>query len=475
MTAEQPALSPTRVGLIVAVIAIASFIQMLDSAILATAIPNMARSFGVGPVDLGIGITSYIMAALVVIPVTGWIASRLGAREVFVAGLAGFTVASLLCGLSQSLPQFIGARILQGLAGGVLSPIGAAITMGSIPPRDRIRMTNFVIAPTLVAPVLGPPVGGLITTYLSWHWIFFINVPICLVAAVLAARVLPDPTRQRRPFDGLGFLLNSLSLTTLIYGLSELGGDTLSPWLAGGIAGFGLCVGVAAVGHAARAAHPLVALIPMRYPTFSLVSVWAAPFMRLPVAALPFALPILLQVGFGMSAALSGTLFLSHALGDLLMKAVVGRVFKRFGYRSVMLACVWGLGVTMAGCALFTRATPLAAMAALLLASGCFRSFLNTGIGTLSYADLPNDVLPNGAALNQVVMQVAQAVGVSVTVLMMQGSTLLRRHPLGQTDGWDCRVALLGAALISLLAVLPLRKLARNAGAEISGHRSAAQ
>ncbi len=455
--------------LIVLIVAVASFMQMLDASVLVTAIPQMARSFSVSPLALGVGITAYVMATAILLPASGWIADRIGTKRLFIIALVSFTAASILCGLSQTLPQFVVARVLQGFAGACLGPVGGLILMKIIHKRDLIRMMNIFSAPMLIAPVLGPPIGGLITTYLSWQWIFYLNLPIGVIGTLLALRFIPEQPLLRRPFDLLGFVLNGLALGSLIFGFDKLSGASFPKSVAVAFLVLGIVFGFFAIRRARRARHPLISLEPIRYPSYRLTSIFAMPFMRLPVAALPFALPIMLQVGFGMTAFVSGMLFLGHTLGDLTMKLLTTRVFRKFGYRRVMLFNVVTFATSLAACAMITRQTPLITIALLLFASGCFRSFLMSGIGTLSYAEIPQDCMTSATTFNQIVLQLTQAIGTSLTVIFID----VAMHARGSTvlDASDCRVALAIVAAISLFALLPLYRLAADAGAELSGHK----
>jgi MFS family permease len=470
-TADSAPFPPGRTVLIVLIVAFASFVQMLDSSILATAIPRMAISFHVEPTDLAIGVTSYVIAAVIVIPLCGWLSGVFGPRLVFFGGLAGFAVASALCGLSQTLDQFIAARLFQGLVGGVLWPVGSHINLSSVRLGDRIRMNNIAAAPVLIAPVLGPPVGGLITTYLSWHWIFYLNVPICVAGAALSLFYLHDPESPRRPFDVKGLVLNTTASATLIYGLSEIGGTVMRWQFAAALAGFGLVVGVFAVRHARRAAHPLLSLESLRFPIFRRMSLYVMPILRLPMATIPFALPIMLQVGFGMTAALSGALFLAHAAGDLMMRFGTTRTFRRFGFRAPLIASAAGLCATQIACGLFTAYTPGVVIASVLLVGGWFRCFMGAGLGTLSYCELPTKDIANAVTTNQIFMQLGNAFAVALTVILMQSADLFAEGTPAEIALAECRAALILGGLLTLTGALPLRRLPRDAGAEMSGHR----
>lgn len=466
-------LGPSRhqLTLIVLIVAIAAFMQMLDASVLSVAIPQMARSFRVSPVDLGVSVTAYVVASAVLLPSSGWLADRLGARRLFVFATIAFTLASVLCGISRTLPQFVGARVLQGIGGAVLSPAGSIILMRIIPRRDLVQMMNVFSAPMLAAPLLGPPIGGLITTWLGWPWIFFLNVPVGIVCVMLTLRFVPVSAITVRPFDTRGFVLSGGALATLIFGFGAVGiGGGLFSGLVAILAG---CVlAAAAIRHGLNAPHPLLSFSPARSRVFRLVTLIGLPFMRLPVAALPFVIPIALQIGLGMTAFASGLLFLAHSLGDLMTRLLTGRVFRRFGYRTVMLWGIWGFALSVAGCAVIGAGTPMPVIAALLFVGGCFRSFLMTAMGTLSYAEFAPEEMPAATTLSQVTIQLVQAIGVSIAVILLDVVVAARGGIQGVVGLAECRFVLVAVAVVSLSALWPIGILERDTGAELSGHGS---
>lgn len=456
--------------LIVLIVAVGAFMQMLDASVLAVALPAMARDFGVPAVSIGLGITIYVLAAAIMLPMSSWLADRFGPRRVLLISLCAFSLASVLCGLSRSLDHFVAARFVQGLAGAPLGPVGSIILMNAIDRRDLIKMMNIFSAPMLIAPVIGPPLGGLLTTSLGWPWIFYVNLPIGLAGALLGAVFFIEQPRIQRRFDARGGILNTLACAASIYGLERLANAGLDAPEALPLLLLGLLAGVAAVRHARRADAPLLSLSPLRYRTFLLTTLAAMPFMRLSTVALPFLIPLLLQMGFGLSALQSGLLFLGYTSGDLVMKLLTTRVFRRHGYRHTMQGAIVGTAFSVAVCALFTSGTPYWAMMATLFVGGCFRSFLMTAIGTLSYAEIPAGEMSAATTLNQVVMQMVQAVGVSVVVALLNLSMMLRGADASGMGQADCRLALCAVALLTLGGLLPVHRLERDAGRELSGH-----
>jgi EmrB/QacA subfamily drug resistance transporter len=434
----------------------------------------MALTFQVGPANGGMGIIVYVLAASIVIPASGWIAGRFEARRVFVLAIGTFTLASALCGISASLSAFVAARALQGVGGALMSAVGQLILVRSVERARLLRVHNISPAPMLVAPVLGPPLGGLITQWLGWPWIFYLNVPIGIVGMVVAWRILSAVPIQRRPFDHAGFALNAATLIFLLFGLSELGGNSVPrEWAVAGIVA-ALASGGLGVRHLLRAAHPLISLEPFRFPTFRAAVGTALPFVRLPIGALPFALPILLQVGFHFSALRSGLVLLAHAAGDLGMKLFMERAFGRFGYRPILVLSAALTAIGIGACALLDAQTPLALMLLLLWASGCTRSFLMTGLNTLSYAEVPAGLAASAVTLNQIFMQVATAVSVSVATVCFDLSIHLRGGVPGHIAVVDCRVALVALGVLGLFALPPLMRLPHHAGHQLSGRAAPA-
>ena len=338
------------------------------------------------------------------------------------------------------------------------------------PRRDLIRMVNIFSAPILVAPVLGPPIGGMLTTLFGWEWIFYLNLPVGLLGAALVLRYIPEQPRVTRPFDRMGFALNGVTLGLLIDGFGELGDGGMTRSGALAIIALGAGVGALALRHARRYAHPLVSLSPLANPTFALTTIWAMPLMRLPIMALPFALPIMLQVGFGMSAFASGLLFLAHTGGDLAVKSFTGRVFARLGYRSAMTVSTLAFAAGTVACALVRVDTPLALTALALCVSGVFRSVQMSGTGTLSYAEIAPDAMAGATTINLIVTQLGQAIAISCTALIIQLAIAARGGAAGVITAADCRVALIAMAVLSLLALWPILRLRSDAGAEVSGH-----
>ena len=393
------------------IVAGAFFMEFLDGTVITTALPQMAKAFGADPVTLSIGITAYLLMLAVFIPASAWVADRYGTRTVFGAAIGVFTVASVLCGISNSLWTFTAARILQGLGGAMMVPVGRQVVLRSTEKRHLVHAIASLTWPALIAPVLGPPIGGLITTYADWRWIFFLNVPLGLIGIALTVWKVPQlRAEQRQPFDLLGFALVGSALASLMYGLEEIGHHSAgwqSPVLFLAISG---TVGILAVRHVRRHPAPVLDLWPLSVASFA-AATWGGSVFRITVNTVPFLLPLLFQVGFGLSAFDSGLLVLATFAGNLGMKPLTTPIMRRWGLRTVMLANGMLTAATVAACCLLLPDTPWPVTVAILFAGGLCRSMQFTAINTLFYTDIPSARMSRASALGSVVQQMAMGHG----------------------------------------------------------------
>ena len=453
--------------LIASIVACAFFMEMLDSTIIVTALPRMAIAFHATPIDLSLGITVYLLTLAILIPASGWISDRFGARTVFCAAIAVFTLASMLCGFSENVGQFVGARILQGLGGALMSPVGRLVLLRATEKKDLVRVMNFVTLPGLIGPIIGPPVGGFITTYLSWRYIFFLNLPIGILGmamVLLLIRNFRDETKK--PFDYVGFLLNGGALCCVIYGMDLLGTHG-STWLGGVLVMLGLAIGFGAIRHAKRTEHPLVDLTALRIHTFAVINTGGA-FFRIAIAAPTFLLPLLFQVGLGMTAFMSGLLILVHAIGDIGAKIGTTRGLRYFGFRTMLIWSTIIFALSIAACAAFTASTPVVAILVILFIGGVCRSLQMTSQTALQFADIGPAEITGASTLSSVLLQVIRAIGVGFAAVLLNVSLAFRG---GQTLSMiDFRIALLVIAAVALLSLLWYLPLEHGAGAELTGH-----
>ncbi len=449
------------------------FMAGLDASVVVVAMPDMARTFAVRPVDLNIGITIYILAQAVLLPSSGWIADRFGARRVFALAVAGFTAASILCALSRTLPQFIVARVLQGAAASLMTPIARIVLLKSTEKEDLITVMTISTVPMLVAPTLGPAVGGFITTYLSWPWIFLLNVPVGVAGVLLVVRFIPPlEAGARRPFDVAGFTLLAVASGGLLTGL-DLMSTTSGSWAVGGaLTAVGMVFGVLAVRHLSRHSHPVLSLGAARIPTFVATTLNGGALVRMPVRALPFVLPLMFEVVFGYSAVSAGFLLLAMNGGDLLLKSVTTRTIRRFGFRPVLITSAALMLAAIFACVAVSAITSYWVSFAILAAAGMARSLLFTGTSTLAFADVPHEELGSATVLWNLVLQTTNAVAVSLAAILMNVTSLALGEPVGHVTLRNCQVALTVMVVLGAFSLFSFARLPRHAGAVVSGHRA---
>jgi EmrB/QacA subfamily drug resistance transporter len=453
------------------IVAVALFMENMDSTVISTSLPAIARALGTNPLALKLAVTSYLLALAIFIPASGWTADRFGARNVFRIAIGVFVLGSIGCALSRSLEEFVLARIIQGMGGAMMTPVGRLILVRSIDKRLLVNAMSLVTIPALVGPICGPPLGGFITTYASWHWIFLINVPIGLLGMVLATRYMPDVRAERpAPFDYVGFVLSGLGIGGLAFGLSVMGLEFLPAGVVAALLGVGAASAAAYVVYARHKAAPILDLRLLKLPTFR-ASIFGGFMFRLGIGALPFLLPLLLQIGFDLTPFQSGLITFTGALGSMFMKAAVARVLRRFGYRPVLVYNSLISGAFLAACASFVPGMPFAAMIAILLTGGFFRSLQFTAINTLAYAEIEPPLMSRATTLVSVAQQLALSTGVAVGALVVE-ITLRLKHESAM-GAMDFPPAFLVIGALSASAALIFARLAPDAGAELAGRKMA--
>ena len=459
--------NPKTISILVAT---AFFMENLDGTVIATALPDMGKSFHVSPVDLNIGMTAYLLMLAVFIPISGWVADRIGARTVFVSAIAIFTVSSILCGLSHGIVTFTGARVIQGIGGAMMVPVGRLVVLRTTEKHNLIDAITFITWPGLIAPVVGPPVGGFITTYASWHWIFFLNVPLGIIGMALSSLLIPNLREDKvKPFDWIGFVLSASACVSFVYGMELVGREsaTWKPTLAYLIAG---CVlGLFSVLHFLRAPAPLLSLALLKIRTFG-ISLQGGSLFRIAISVTPFLLPLMFQVGFGLNAFQSGLLMLGLFMGNLLMKTVVTPILRKFGFRTVLTTNGILNAILMACCALLFPKTSTIIVLLVLFVNGLSRSMQFTAVGTLAFADIAKPDMSNATSFFSMVTQMSMGMGVAVGAIGLRIAGFLDGNSHGTPTTKEFHIAFLLVALLSVLATLDCFLLAPDAGATVSGH-----
>ncbi len=462
----QPAMS-WRARITALIVACALFMQNLDSTVVATALPAMARAFHADPVHMSMALTSYMLSLSVFIPASEWVADRFGSRSVFRAAIIVFTLSSVLCGRAGSLWFLVLARILQGMGGAMMVPVGRLVLLRTVAKSELVAAMAWLSIPALLGPVLGPPVGGFIVTYVSWHWIFDINVPIGVLGAVLVTLYIGETAgKEAKPFDWAGLGFTAVSLVALLIGLESASRDVL-PWPeSAGLLAIGAAAGLAYWFHARATEHPLVDLGLLRIPTFGL-SVAAASLFRIGIGAVPFLLPLLLQVGFGKSAAESGLITFASSAGALVMKPAAQYALRKFGFRAT-LVCNGAISViTIALMAGFRPAWPVAAIYGVLLTGGFFRSLQFTAFNSIAFADIPPAKMSAATSFYSTAQHLSLTAGVAAGAAALEISSKLFGHAPPSLG--DYSFAFLAVAAVAMFSVPVSMRLAADAGVELSG------
>ncbi|HEV7253551.1 MAG TPA: MDR family MFS transporter [Mesorhizobium sp.] len=464
--------APRDPRIVAAIVASALFMQNLDSSVVATALPAMARDLGRDPVHLSVAITSYLVALCVFIPVSGWVADRFGPRRVFMWAILVFTAASALVGLSQGLGTLVAARILQGLGGAMMVPVGRLLLLRRVSKEELLTAMTWLTMPALLGPVFGPPLGGLLTDAVSWRAVFWINLPVGALGLVLVWRFIPETEAQDPgPLDARGLSLWGAALALLVSGLETIGRNLTPLWVTLGLLGLGVLAATVAVRHSRRVARPAVDLSLLKIPTFGMPMLSGTLF-RVGAGALPFLLPLTLQLAFGLSASGSGLVTFATALGALVMKPMIRPVLRRFGFRSVLSVNAVLAAAGVAVCALFDPSWPPIAIFAVLAAGGLSRSLQFTSMATMAFADLPQNRLAAATAMTGTIQQFSVALGVVLGSLTLAAGT---SHTGAALPGLpEFQAGFVVAGLVMLAALPGALRLPRDAGARVSGHHAVA-
>nr|WP_216850978.1 MFS transporter [Acidisphaera sp. L21] len=468
-TARIPVVAATGSVLIPLIVGCALFMQQLDSTIIATALPAMAQSMGQEPTRLNLAITSYLLSLAVFIPVSGWVADRYGARSVFAAAIGVFTASSLLCGAAHSLGFLIGARLLQGMGGAMMVPVGRLVMLKTVPKGELMRAMSFLTAPAVFGSILGAPVGGFIVTFFSWRWIFFINLPAGALGIVLVLTMIPNVRESAvPPLDWRGFLLSGVGLASLVFGFETIGRDSMPNWaVAATLLGGAACWALYVL-HARVCAHPILDLRLLRQQAFA-AATFGGGLCRLGFGAIPFLLAMLLQIGFGLTPLAAGLLSFAGAAGALLNKAAIHPIVRWFGFRRVLIGCAVFNGLFLCSYSLFRPTTPHLLILVMLLIGGFFRSLLFTSLNTLGYADIAPPQMGRATSLASTAQQVSLSLGVGFAALLLHISLAWRGGTSLATQ--DVSPAFLVVGLLSLSSIPWFLRLDRSAGAEVSGGR----
>jgi EmrB/QacA subfamily drug resistance transporter len=448
------------------IVAVALFMENMDSTVIATSLPAIARDIGTSPLALKLAVTSYLLSLAIFIPVSGWTADKFGARTVFRAAIAVFMLGSIGCAISGSLSQFVIARMIEGMGGAMMTPVARLILVRSVGKRELVNAMVWVTLPAMIGPLLGPPVGGFITTYISWHWIFLINIPIGVAGIILATIFIEDVRAETPdPFDPVGMLLAGLGIGGLAFGGSVLGLDFLPlPIVLGLIVG-GAAASYAYVVHARRSPAPVLDLSLLELPTMR-AAILGGFIYRSGIGAMPFLLPLLLQLGFNLTAFQSGLITLSNVVGAMGMKTVIPIILRRFGFRRALTANAVISAALVAACATFTPGVSFAWIVGVLIIGGFFRSLEFTSMNTIAYADVDYQRMSRATSLVAVAQQLSISVGVAIGALAVDLTLWARGR--SAIRAVDFQPAFVTIAIIAGCACLVFARMPIEAGAELA-------
>ncbi|HEY4171667.1 MAG TPA: MFS transporter, partial [Rhodopila sp.] len=421
------------------------------------------------PLHMNVALTAYLLTLAMFIPASGRLADRFGSRSVFRAAIGLFTVGSVLCAQSPTLWTLVAARMLQGAGGAMMSPVGRLVMLRVVSKAELVRSMAWLMVPATIGPIVGPPLGGFIVTYLSWHWIFYINVPIGVVGIILVTIFIDEMKEPARTkFDLMGLVLSGTALACLMFGIEVGSRGAGSTWIVAGLLGVGSVSGVLYWFHSRRIPRPMLDFRLLRVTTFR-ASVVCGSLSRIAVGAMPFLMPMMFQLGFGLSAVQSGLITFVSSVGSLAMRACAPAILQRLGFRPV-LTWIGALATALlALSAAFRPDWPLPLIYGVLIANGFFQSLQFMAYNTIAYADVPREDMSAATSFYTTFQQMSLTMGIAISAAALAASISVTHHVHAMLP--DFSAAFLFVAAISFLAPVLATRLDKGAGAELSGHR----
>jgi EmrB/QacA subfamily drug resistance transporter len=441
--------------------------ENVDSTIISTALPLIAHDLGKDPIVLKLGLSAYLVSLAVFIPISGWMADRFGSRVIFCAAMTLFMVSSMMCGLARSFLFFVVVRFLQGIGGAMMVPVGRIVVVRTVARDDLVTAFTYLTVPATLGPLTGPVLGGFIATYLSWRWIFFINAPISVLGILLALHFMENVREKEVPaVDGLGFVLSASGLSLFMFGLSTITEQLVPREIALASIAVGAVVIYAYFHRAKREGKPLLDFKFFSYKSF-LAGVGGGSLFRIGIGSIALLLPLMLQVGFGLSPFRSGLLTCASAIGSLFIRSTTKLFLRRWGFRTVLGFNALLSSATVAALGLFTARTPHALIFVVLLIGGGIRALQFTALNAITYAEVPDQAVSPATSLFATVQQLSLGMGVTIGAFCLQLSNFLQGHTgIVAADFWP---AFLAVGLFSAASAYSAFRLSPDAGAEMAG------
>ncbi|HEY2871449.1 MAG TPA: DHA2 family efflux MFS transporter permease subunit [Reyranella sp.] len=453
-------------------VAVAFFMQSLDTTILNTAVPTIAQAMDVTPLDMKSVLASYTLSLAVFIPISGWMADRFGTRRVFASAIGLFTLGSVLCGIAVDIDMLVACRVVQGMGGAMMVPVGRMTMVRTFPKSELVRAMSFVSVPSLIGPMLGPLLGGLIVHYLHWSVVFFVNIPVGVLGLFLVWRFLPDYREDKtNALDIVGLVLFGSGIALLSYVLEVFGEHRLSDFEILGLLAISMLLLTGYGINAMHAKAPLLRLGLFRLRTFR-AAVGGSFFSRLGLGGIPFLFPLLYQIGLGFSAVQSGLLVMPQAMAAIGLKLIVPRILARLGYRTVLLGNTLILGVLIMGFATIDVGTPAWRIALQAFILGFFTSTQYTAMNTLVYADVTAQETSAASTIASTGQQMSISFGVAGASLIAAYFVpeSLRGNPTGLIHGVHQAFIVLG--IMTMVSSVVFLQLKRDDGGAISRHKT---
>ncbi|MBB1149801.1 multidrug transporter subunit MdtD [Myroides sp. NP-2] len=447
--------------------ALAIFMQALDGTILNTGLPSIAKSLGESPLEMQSIIVSYTLTVALLIPLSGWLADRYGTKRIFILAVALFSLGSLFCALSNTLNELIFARIFQAIGGSMMVPVARLTLLYAYPKDQLLKIINFITIPALIGPMLGPTAGGFLVEKLSWHWIFLINLPVGIIAILMARRIIPNFTNKVERFDLIGWILFSGGLTMLTLVIERWNSPRLGPIQLIVLFVLALLLIVAYIWYAKKCTHPLIKLDLFKIKTLN-IGLIGNLVTRFGIGGMPLMIPLLLQLGFGYSAFYAGLMMIPQALSNLISRNFVVPIVKRFGYKKTLVFNTIATGILISLFFFVNEHTPFFIIILLMICNGAFNAVQFTSMNTISLADLDHTTSSDANSLLSVTQQLAISLGISISAMFLQlfrNSALdTPEHP---TAVFNYTFLVMGA--LTILSSVVFMKLNKNDGASLSG------